>query len=267
MTTYAIGDIQGCYEPLQRLLELIRFDPQHDQLWLAGDLVNRGPQSLEVLRWARSLGDSVVAVLGNHDLHLLARYYGSSRKSKSDTLDSVLNAPDCDELMHWLRYCPLVHLSDDQQWCMSHAGIPPIWSATQARALAAEVEQILQGDQSQDLLRELYGNAPDIWDEQLTGPERWRAIVNYLTRMRFIDTHCRLDFSAKEGLDSAPKGFMPWFEASNTQTRLIFGHWAALNGNIHHNHIEALDTGCVWGGQLTAMSLNNRQRYAVPASA
>ncbi|MDO6681937.1 MULTISPECIES: symmetrical bis(5'-nucleosyl)-tetraphosphatase [unclassified Oceanobacter] len=265
MTTYAIGDIQGCYEPLQRLLDRIEFDPQHDQLWLAGDLVNRGPQSLEVLRWAKSLGDRVVAVLGNHDLHLLARYYGNNHKSKKDTLDAVLTAPDRDELMYWLRHRPLVHLSADKQWCMSHAGIPPFWSAAHAKTLASEVEQILQGDQYSQLLNSLYGNKPDQWDEHLTGTNRWRAIVNYLTRMRFIDAHNRLDFSAKEGLDSAPAGFMPWFEASKTQTRLVFGHWAALNGEVNHTRIDALDTGCVWGGSLTAMRLDNRQRYAVPA--
>ncbi|WP_221800836.1 symmetrical bis(5'-nucleosyl)-tetraphosphatase [Oceanobacter mangrovi] len=271
MAIYAIGDIQGCYEPLQRLLQLIQFDPQHDQLWLAGDLVNRGPDNLAVLRWAKSLGNRVIAVLGNHDLHLLARYYGGEKKSKSDTIDDVLQAADCAELMDWLRHCPLVHLSDDGSWCMSHAGIPPLWSAGKARQLAAEVETVLQGEQCQQLMAEMYGNKPNIWSDDLQGTDRWRAIVNHLTRMRFIDQQCRLDFKAKEGLDSAPEGYFPWFkapqyEAKNAKTRIIFGHWAALAGHTGNNTLFALDTGCVWGGSLTAMRLDDQQRFSVPAN-
>lgn len=269
MATYAIGDIQGCYEPLQRLLDLIRFDPAHDQLWLAGDLVNRGPQSLDVLRWAHALGDRVVTVLGNHDLHLLARYHGSDRKSRNDTLDDVLQAPDCDDLMDWLRQQPLVHHDENANWCMVHAGLPPRWSARKARKLAAEVEAVLRSDDIRTFLAGMYGNKPDLWQKDLQGIDRWRVIVNYLTRMRFIDANGRLDLESKEGLETAPEGFMPWFEAPERKaesTRLIFGHWAALNGEVHRQNLFALDTGCVWGGHLTAMRLDDQQRFSVAAS-
>ncbi|MCY0963816.1 symmetrical bis(5'-nucleosyl)-tetraphosphatase [Parathalassolituus penaei] len=269
MAIYAIGDIQGCFEPLQRLLNLIRFDPSHDQLWLAGDLVNRGPQSLEVLRWACDLGNRVTTVLGNHDLHLLARYYGSDRRSRGDTLDEVLAAPDCAELMWWLRQQPLVHHDEASGWCMVHAGLPPRWGPRKARRLAGEVEAILRSDQVEVFLAGMYGNKPDIWQKELQGIDRWRVIVNYLTRMRFIDVNGRLDLESKEGLDTAPPGFMPWFEAPDRKaesTRLIFGHWAALNGEVNLPNLFALDTGCVWGGQLTALRLDDQQRFSVAAS-
>lgn len=271
MATYAIGDLQGCFEPLQRLLEQIEYNPDVDRIWLAGDLVNRGPANVQVLRWAKAQGDRVVAVLGNHDLHLLARHYGNPKKSKSDTIDDVLNAPDRDELMDWLRHCPLVHLADDQQWFMSHAGLPPVWTPQQAKQLSAEVEQVLQGDQCADLMEQMYGNKPDVWEDGLVGIDRWRLIVNYLTRMRFVDDQCRLDFKAKEGLESAPAGFAPWFTrpmnpATPSHTRILFGHWAALEGHTGAPHIHALDTGCVWGGRLTAMRLEDQQRFSVAAS-
>jgi len=270
MATYAIGDIQGCFDALQRLLEHIQYDPQQDHIWLAGDLVNRGPDNLSVLRWAKAQGDRVVAVLGNHDLHLLARHYGSDKKSKNDTIEDVLQAPDRDELMDWLRHRPLVHMSSDQHWFMSHAGLPPIWTPSQARKLAAEVESVLASDRCSELMATMYGNKPDIWSDDLLGTDRWRCIVNYLTRMRFVDTNSRLDFKAKEGLDSAPEGFIPWFnmprkQADAPETGILFGHWAALEGHTGETGIHALDTGCVWGGQLTAMRLEDQRRFAVDA--
>jgi bis(5'-nucleosyl)-tetraphosphatase (symmetrical) len=269
MSIYAIGDIQGCYEPLQRLLDLIHFDPQQDQLWLAGDLVNRGPQSLQVLRWAKSLGPAAITVLGNHDLHLLARYYGSERKSRNDTLDDILAADDCAELMLWLRQRPLLHFDEAHNWCMVHAGIPPQWNISKAQRLAAEVETVLQSAHPEDFLQTMYGNKPDHWKKGLSQTDRWRLIVNYLTRMRFIDERGYLDLESKEGLDTAPPGFAPWFDAAErkaSSTRLIFGHWAALNGDVHRDNLYALDTGCVWGGSLTAMRLEDQQRFAVAAS-
>ncbi|MGB1091313.1 MAG: symmetrical bis(5'-nucleosyl)-tetraphosphatase [Oceanobacter sp.] len=264
MATYAIGDIQGCFEPLQRLLALIEFDPQRDQLWLAGDLVNRGPQSLEVLRWAKAMGDRVVAVLGNHDLHLLACHYTQAKRKRSDTLDEILSAPDCDELMEWLRHRPLVHL--EGQWFMSHAGLLPQWTAEQAMTLAKEVESELQSKGCAQFLTKMYGNEPNRWSDDLRGTERSRVIVNALTRMRFINEECRMDFAAKEGLESAPEGYMPWFDAEKKDSaQILFGHWAALGGQTGRTDIHALDTGCVWDGSLTAMNLETLTRYSVPA--
>jgi len=266
MANYAIGDIQGCFEPLQRLLKQLPFNPQHDVLWIAGDLVNRGPQSLEVLRFIRDLGEQAKVVLGNHDLHLLAVYYAGFKTKRSDTLDAILNTSDCADLMHWLRQQPLIQVSEDQHWCMTHAGLPPSWSVSQAQQLAEEVHQILRSDDPTDFFQTMYGNQPDRWESKLTGQDRLRAIVNTLTRMRFIDDAERLDFKAKEGLDSAPSGFFPWFNSPRSDhTRLLFGHWAALQGHTGQANIHALDTGCVWGGQLSALCLETEQWYRVPA--
>lgn len=269
MSIYAIGDIQGCFEPLQRLLIEIRFNPNEDQLWLAGDLVNRGPQSLEVLRWARSLGDRVVAVLGNHDLHLLARYYSAARSNRKDTLDDILSAPDCHELMHWLRHRPLLHYDTAQNWCMSHAGLPPIWSPEQARSLATEVEALLQGPDHARFLQQMYGNQPDVWSDTLTGMDRYRVIVNYLTRMRFLDPDSHLDLKHKEEPGTQPAGYWPWFEIARPEklhTRVVFGHWAALLGVTGIANVYAIDTGCVWGNRLTALRLDDQKRFSVGAA-
>jgi len=268
MATYAIGDLQGCFEPLQRLLQRIEFDPSRDHLWFAGDLVNRGPESLECLRFIRGLGHRATAVLGNHDLHLLAIWYGTANEKKSDTLQDILDAPDCAELMDWLRHQPLVHLDEAQNWCMSHAGLPPMWSARKARRLSQDVEQVLQND-CETFFKEMYGNQPDLWDNNLAGMDRLRVIVNYLTRMRFIDNDGRLDLITKESIGTQPAGFIPWFrhpERKAAKTRLLFGHWAALEGRADADNVWALDTGCVWGGQLTALRLDDQQLFSVPAN-
>ena len=268
MATYAIGDLQGCYEPLQRLLDLIQFDPANDHLWFCGDLINRGPQSLECLRFVKALGHRAITVLGNHDLHLLAIHFGYASSRGGDTLDAILAATDRDELMDWLRHQPLVHHDAALNWCMSHAGVPPMWSARKARRLAQEVEAVLQND-CRSFFEHMYGNKPDLWDKHLRGQDRLRVIVNYLTRMRFIDTHGRLDLTTKEGAGAAPEGFMPWFEhpaRKASDTRIIFGHWAALEGQAGTDNVWALDTGCVWGGTLTALKLETGERFQVPAS-
>lgn len=268
MATYAIGDIQGCYEPLQRLLALVQFDPQQDHLWLAGDLVNRGPQSLEVLRFVKSLGHRACCVLGNHDLHLLAIHYGGQSSRRNDTLDNILNAPERDELLDWLRFQPLLILDEARNWCMTHAGIPPAWSVRKARKRAQEVEAVLQSENCAEFFRQMYGNLPDQWQPNLQGIERLRLIVNYLTRMRFISPSGQLDLISKEGRDQAPPGYQPWFEAENrvaATTRLLFGHWAALEGKVNSANVYALDTGCVWGGALSALRLDDQQWFRVPA--
>lgn len=267
MATYAIGDLQGCFGALQRLLQSLSYDPAADTLWFAGDLVNRGPESLQCLRFVRELDNKAVTVLGNHDLHLLAVYFTGAGQKKNDTLSDILTAPDADALMGWLLQQPLVHLDSNVHWCMSHAGIPPQWSATQARELASEAEEAMKRD-PETFFQTMYGNQPDVWHDDLTGSDRLRVIVNYLTRMRFIDPEGHLNLTAKEGVDTAPPGFQPWFtvpKRRSSGTQLLFGHWAALEGHTGVADIHALDTGCVWGGSLTALRLEDRQRFSVPA--
>lgn len=268
MATYVIGDLQGCYEPLQRLLKKIAFDPKYDHLWFAGDLVNRGPESLECLRFIRHLAHRATVVLGNHDLHLLATYYNAAKNKKNDTFDDVLNAADCAELMDWLRHQPLVHYDAANNWCMTHAGLPPMWSARKAKRLSQEVEHMLQND-CLPFLENMYGNQPEIWDDALIGQDRLRVIVNYLTRMRFVDEEGKLDLITKEDASSRPEGYVPWFlhpQRKSTHTRLVFGHWAALEGKAEVPNVWALDTGCVWGGRLTALRLEDEKLFSVPAT-
>lgn len=266
MAIYAIGDVQGCFEALQRLLDKVEFNPGSDQLWFAGDLVNRGPQSLETLRFIKNLGPQARVVLGNHDLHLLAVYFANATTKASDTINDILTAPDCDELMQWLRQQPLV--VQEQNWFMSHAGLPPMWSAVQARQLALEVELTLQGQHGAEFLQYMYGNLPDRWQDDLQGYDRLRVIVNFLTRMRFVGTNNELDLLSKEGVGTAPAGFKPWFEVVRPlaeSARVLFGHWAALEGKVTVPNIYALDTGCVWGGQLSALRLDDAVWFRVPA--
>ncbi|MCL6415412.1 symmetrical bis(5'-nucleosyl)-tetraphosphatase [Aestuariirhabdus sp. Z084] len=258
MPTYAIGDIQGCFEQLQDLLALIEFNPKHDRLWVAGDLVNRGPQSLETLRYLRSLGDRCVCVLGNHDLHLLAVAEGIMRNRNQDTLTPILDAPDRDELLQWLRQLPLVHHCPDLGFTMVHAGIPPGWSLKASLNRAAEVESVLRSDNYRKLLKNMYGDEPACWHKNLKGSRRLRVIINYLTRMRFCRQDNTLDLDQKSGANNPPQGFAPWYQHEKRKCadqRIIFGHWAALEGKADHPNVFALDTGCVWGGQLTALTL------------
>ncbi len=263
MATYAVGDVQGCLEPLQRLLESVRFDPAADRLWLVGDLVNRGPASLATLRFVRGLGDAAVAVLGNHDLHLLARVWRGGAPRRKDTLAEVLEAPDLHELVGWLRALPLVHHDRRLGWTMVHAGIPHIWSIEEALARSREVETWLRGEAVDRFFAEMYGDDPPGWRPELDAIARARVIVNYFTRMRFIDAAGDLDLKTKEGPAAARPGFFPWFHRrhpADAGARLVFGHWAALDGAVAVPGIHALDTGCVWGGRLSMLRLEDERR-------
>ena len=263
MATYAIGDIQGCYDPLQRLLEQLRFDPAQDKLWFVGDLVNRGPQSLEVLRFVKALGASAITVLGNHDLHLLAMDAGHGRQHKGDTLDAVLTAPDREELLHWLRHQHLAWREDD--YLLVHAGVLPSWSVDDTLRLAAEAETALQSDDYGDFFAQMYGNAPSAWSQSLTGMARLRMIVNVLTRLRYCTPDGELDFHQKGAPGTQPPPLMPWFDVPGrqvTEATIIFGHWSALGLIVRHNLI-ALDTGCLWGRDLTAVRLRDRKVFSV----
>jgi bis(5'-nucleosyl)-tetraphosphatase (symmetrical) len=261
MAIYAVGDVQGCYDALRRLLDSIEFDPAGDVLWFVGDLVNRGPQSLETLRFVRGLGDRAVTVLGNHDLSLLVIAAGHSKPHRGDTIDEILAAPDRDELLDWLRHQKMMHAGDG--FAMVHAGLLPQWTVERALELAGEVEAAMQGPDCSTLLRHMYGNTPDRWNDSLTGFDRLRVIVNAMTRLRLCDPQGRMDFSHKTGLDTAPPGFMPWFEVpdrANAGTPIICGHWAAL-GLVMRSDLAAIDTGCVWGRELTALRLRDRQLF------
>lgn len=266
MTTYAIGDLQGCHAELQDLLALIGFNAERDRLWLVGDLVNRGPDSLEVLRFVKSLGDRASVVLGNHDLHLVMRAEGMGRDSKDDTIAAVLEAPDRDELLAWLRSLPLFHAEGD--YAMVHAGLLPQWSVAQAEALSAEVSAALSRKKKYvEFLENMWGSKPDRWHQDLAGWDRLRVIVNAMTRMRFCSVDGVMEFHAKGKPDNAPAGYMPWFavpqRASRTHT-LVCGHWSAL-GLRTEEKLLALDTGCIWGGALTAVRLEDRQVFQVPS--
>jgi len=265
MATYAIGDIQGCFESLQCLLEKIAFNPELDTLWLVGDLINRGPDSLATLRYLYSIRNSVEFVLGNHDLHFLAVAYGLRKSGQSDTLNTLLNAPDRQELIDWLIQGKLLHTDATLGYTMVHAGIPPIWSLQQAQAHAREVEAILQSRYRHDFLSNMYGNQPNRWKNKLIGLDRLRLITNYFTRMRFCTGEGMLELETKDTMLAAPLGFAPWFSFSERKTsgeKIIFGHWAALEGNANTPNIYALDTGCVWGGALTAMRLEDEMLFS-----
>jgi len=256
MAIYAIGDVQGCYDDLLRLLDTIAFDPGTDNLWFAGDLVNRGPKSLEVLRFVKSLGDNAVSVLGNHDLHLLAAY-DSGIVHKKDTFRPVLDAEDVDELIDWLRFRPLFH--SNGEFCLLHAGLPPQWDLEATRALAAQAERVLRSDDYRLFLQEMYGNQPDRWSGDLEGVPLLRFIVNCFTRMRYLDADGRLDFTHDGPPGSQPPHLMPWFAAPKRRSaglRIVFGHWSQL-GYYEGDHCYAIDTGCLWGGQLTALRLGD----------
>lgn len=261
MATYAIGDIQGCYDEMRRLLDSIGFDPAQDRLWLVGDLVNRGPQSPEVLRYLRGLGERAIAVLGNHDLHLLVVAAGVRKPHRGDTLDALLAAPDRDELLDWLRRQRLMHAGAG--YAMVHAGLLPHWSIAQAMALAREVEAALQGPDYGEFLNCMYGNAPAQWHDDLRGYDRLRVIVNAMTRLRLCTPDGVMDFTHKTGLDSAPAGYLPWFDVpgrASSDTPVLFGHWAALGLTLRPD-VLGLDSGCVWGRRLTAVRLEDRRVF------
>ncbi|UVE17391.1 symmetrical bis(5'-nucleosyl)-tetraphosphatase [Pseudomonas sp. LS44] len=261
MTVYAVGDLQGCLDPLKCLLQRVAFDPARDRLWLVGDLVNRGPQSLETLRFLYAMRDSLVCVLGNHDLHLLAVAHDIERLRKADTLNDILQAPDRNDLLDWLRQQKLMHYDTEREIAMVHAGIPPQWSLKKALKYAGEVEEALRDDaRLRPYLDGMYGNEPTKWDKDLKGVTRLRVITNYFTRMRFCKADGTLDLKSKEGLGSAPPGYAPWFSHAERKTRglkLIFGHWAALEGRCNEPGLFALDTGCVWGNALTLMNVDS----------
>ncbi|AZT85301.1 symmetrical bis(5'-nucleosyl)-tetraphosphatase [Marinobacter sp. NP-4(2019)] len=261
MTDYAIGDIQGCYDRLRDVLDKVDFSPSRDRLWVAGDLINRGPASLETLRFIEGLGDAAVVALGNHDLHLLAVALGGHQIRKKDTLDGILDAPDQAQLVDWLRQQKLCIYDSARNLVMAHAGLPHIWTPEQAVAHAQEVEAVISGDSAQEYFTHMYGNRPERWDDSLIGVDRWRVITNYFTRMRFIAADGTLELTTKESADSAPEGFAPWFEfPRQDNVKVIFGHWAALEGRTGKEQFIGLDTGCVWGGALTIMNLDSGEK-------
>src|SRR4030067_3389412 len=261
MSIYAVGDVQGCHAELARLLEDTRFDPAADRLWLVGDLVNRGPDSLQVLRLVKSLGDSATPVLGNHDLHLLAVAEGTAELNRNDTLDEVLNAPDRKELLHWLRNQRLLHAQDG--YVLVHAGLLPQWSVAQAEKLAREVEVALRGGGYAIFLSRMYGNTPHEWDDDLTGYKRLRVIVNAFTRMRICTKEGGMEFKFKGEVEKIPAGYRPWFDVPKRASRdacVIFGHWSALGLMVTEKAI-ALDAGCLWGGPMSAIRLEDRTPF------
>ncbi len=257
MAVYCVGDVQGCDAPLGRLLAEIDFSPSRDTLFVLGDLVNRGPASAQVLRRLMALGPAARCVLGNHDLHLLAVAAGAGRLKPLDTLDELLQAPDREAMLEWLRQQPLAIWQHDV--LMVHAGVLPSWTVEYTLALAAEVEAVLRGPDLSDFLHHMYGNTPAAWRDDLTGTDRLRVVVNALTRLRFCSAEGVMEFASKEGADSAPAGHMPWFDVPGRQTAHVtvaFGHWSTL-GKLQRQDVWALDTGCVWGGCLSALRLSN----------
>jgi len=264
MSIYAIGDIQGCFDDLLRLLETISFDEKVDQLWFAGDLVNRGPKSLETLRFIKSLGDAAVTVLGNHDMHLLAASCAGKISNKKDALLPILEAPDRDELIDWLRLRPLFHFNDE--FCLVHAGLPPQWDFKKTQKMAALAEQAIQSPDYKTFLQQMYGNKPNQWSSSLKGVGRLRFIINCFTRMRYCDAEGRLDYVHSGPPGSQPKKLLPWFEVpgrKNADMRIVFGHWSAL-GYYEGSNCYGIDTGCLWGGQLTALKLGEQvERFSI----
>jgi len=266
MSTYVVGDIQGCLKPLKRLLKEVDFNPEKDVLWSVGDVVNRGPKCLKTLRFLYKMRKSLVLVLGNHDLHLLAVAAGVRPPSRSDTLDKILKAPDKDKLLKWLVKQPLIH--QQHGYTLVHAGIPPQWTTKQAKSYAKEVQKVLRSPDCVDFFREMYGNEPAVWSESLRGMERLRVITNYLTRMRFCDKNGVLDLESK-GPEPNPgkpaqgaKKVAPWFSHPNRKAvgdRILFGHWASIAGHTNSLNAIGLDTGCVWGGHMSLYELETGQ--------
>lgn len=266
MATYIVGDIQGCFSGLQRLLEKVAFSPIDDRLIAVGDLIGRGPEPLQTLDFLRSLEDKFDTVLGNHDLHLLA-IYANIRKAKSnDNLDTLLNSPSLETHINWLRTKPLALMADSNT-LVTHAGLYPKWSISKALKASAEVSQRLQANDWTDFLANMYGNQPNIWDKHLVGADRTRFIVNALTRMRFIENQNQLNFNCKMAPELAPANLAPWFAVNNdklqTQQKVVFGHWASLNGKTANKQFIALDTGYIWGQSMTLLNLSTSKIYSV----
>jgi len=258
MAVYAIGDVQGCLAPLEMLLAKIGYRRERDLLWFTGDLVNRGPNSLEVLRRVRDLGEGAVTVLGNHDLHLLAVACGQAKRKRHDTLDEILTAPDRDPLLEWLRSRPLLHHDDELGYALVHAGLLPQWDLATATRLAREVEALLQSPRYSEFFSYMYGNLPDHWNENLRGHDRARLIVNAFTRLRYCDLEGAMDLRHKGAPGSQPVDLLPWFLVPGRKSgdlRLVFGHWSTL-GLHHAEGVLALDSGCLWGGSLSAVRLD-----------
>lgn len=265
MATYAIGDVQGCFEPLMQLLKKIKFNKSKDTLWFTGDIVNRGPQSLDVLRFIKSLGKKQITVLGNHDLHLIATYHGA-KLNQYDTFNDILKATDSKKLIKWLCEQPLFHYDSDVEFALVHAGLAVSWSIEKTLSLAQEVSDVLQSDKLPEFLHHMYGNDPDHWSDDLTGFPRWRIITNYLTRARYCYLDGRMNFNYKGPLHEKPAELVPWYDVHNRKsadTNIIFGHWAALDGKVDRKKMYALDTGCIWGRCLTAFRLEDEKRFSV----
>ena len=272
MSTYAIGDLQGCYAELQDLLDKINFDESNDCLWFVGDLINRGPQSLECLQFVKSLGNSAKTVLGNHDLHLLAIANKVRKPHRKDTLDDILNADDADELLNWVRNLPLLVNDSDLNFTMVHAGLPPQWVLAQAIELAQETESLLRSEQFNDFIQHMYGDEPDLWTETLEGYGRHRFIINCLTRMRYCYADGQLNLKAKNAPGKEDEQLIPWYAQADRQTKnnkIVFGHWSTVHlgneNNFSQYNIFPLDTGCLWGGEMTAMRLEDEKLFSVPS--
>jgi bis(5'-nucleosyl)-tetraphosphatase (symmetrical) len=260
MSIFVVGDIQGCYDELQLLLEKVQFDPEKDTLWSCGDLVNRGPKSLKTLRFCKSLGPAFINVLGNHDLHMLAVARGHRKLRSADTFQKVLVAPDREEILDWVRSMPIFHYDKDRNIAMVHAGVPPIWSLKKCLSYSSEISDVLTSPQCDLFLANMYGNQPPIWDESLTDTTRWRCLTNYFTRMRFCDALGKLELTFTAGPNNAPAGYAPWYSHESKLMKkmpILFGHWAALMGKTGYTNAIALDTGCAWGGKLTACQLTD----------
>lgn len=263
MSTYAIGDLQGCYVSLQALLEKLGFNKSRDTLWFVGDLVNRGPDSLACLRFVRGLGDRAIAVLGNHDLHLLAVAEGLGKAGKRDTIQPILDAPDRDDLLAWLRSQKLLHA--DNEFIMVHAGLLPQWSLKTAIGLAQEIEKLIRSRERRRFFKSMYGDEPALWDDALVGSARTRLVTNAMTRMRLLNEHDEINLDYKGELATIPRGTVPWFAKRHPSTvhkTVIAGHWSALGLHVTPNFV-GLDTGCAWGQQLTAMRLEDRAIFQV----
>lgn len=265
MATYCIGDVQGCYDELERLLHIIHYDHNHDHLWFVGDLVNRGPKSLEVLRLISQLPNTIV-VLGNHDLHLL-NFYNGIVDFEVTSMRQILTAPDSPKLIEWLRMRPLLHYDQHHNCVLVHAGIYPGWDLSSAITYAKEAEQALRGEHYVDFLKQMYGSQPTSWQNDLKGWDRLRFIINAFTRMRFCDLHGNLEFDNTGKISTAPFGYLPWFEIPWRKTKeikILFGHWAALEGVTNDQNALALDTGCIWGKTLTALRVDDGVRFTYP---